>query len=33
MSEADQKSAITQAQEILKVIKSETPPANPPKSN
>jgi TPR repeat protein len=33
LSEADQKSAIAQAQEILKVIKSEAAPITPPKSN
>ena len=32
LSDADQKSAIARAQEILKTIKSETPPTQPPKS-
>jgi TPR repeat protein len=33
LSEADQKSAIARAQEILKIIKGENPPTQPPKSN
>lgn len=33
LSEADQKSAIARAQEILKIIKSENPPTQSPKSN
>jgi TPR repeat protein len=33
LSEADQKSAIARAQEILKIIKGEMPPTQPPKSN
>src|SRR5664280_766864 len=33
LSEADQKSAIARAQEIIKIIKSENPPTQSPKSN